>query len=218
MPLVKNDKANVVEGEYERVRYISPKEVAPLEVIRNAENAVKAAGYQVLYSDKYFTTRYWFTARKGAQWVYVYADTGAYEVIGIRTKQMAQVIEANAAGWAKQIGESGRASIYGINFDTGKATIKPDSEPVLKEVVALLQNNPAWAMLIAGHTDNVGAKEMNLGLSKQRAESVIAWLAAHGIDKNRLVGAGFGDARPIAENTDDAGRAKNRRVDLVKVY
>jgi outer membrane protein OmpA-like peptidoglycan-associated protein len=73
-------------------------------------------------------------------------------------------------------------------------------------------------MLVAGHTDNVGANDMNLTLSRQRAESVIAWMAGHGVDRTRLVPAGFGDTRPVAPNTDEVGRQKNRRVDLVKVY
>jgi outer membrane protein OmpA-like peptidoglycan-associated protein len=89
---------------------------------------------------------------------------------------------------------------------------------VLSEVAKMLQANASWAMLVAGHTDNVGRREMNLSLSRQRAESVIAWLAGHGIDKARLVPAGFGDTRPTADNSSDEGRQKNRRVDLVKLY
>jgi outer membrane protein OmpA-like peptidoglycan-associated protein len=105
---------------------------------------------------------------------------------------------ANADGWARQVESAGRVSVYGINFDTGKATIRPGSEPVLAEVAKMLQANPSWAMLVAGHTGNVGAAGMNLALSRQRAESVIAWLSSHGLDKARLVAAGFGDKRPIA--------------------
>jgi outer membrane protein OmpA-like peptidoglycan-associated protein len=131
---------------------------------------------------------------------------------------MEQVMTANADGWAQQINQSGRVSVYGINFDTGKSTIRPDSEPALNEVVKLLQANASWAMVVAGHTDNVGTQVTNLALSRQRAQSVIAWLSAHGVDGARLVPAGFGDARPIAENKDDEGRQKNRRVDLVKLY
>jgi outer membrane protein OmpA-like peptidoglycan-associated protein len=73
-------------------------------------------------------------------------------------------------------------------------------------------------MAVAGHTDNVGTQAANLVLSRQRAQSVIAWLSAHGVDGARLVPAGFGDARPIADNKDEEGRQKNRRVDLVKLY
>jgi outer membrane protein OmpA-like peptidoglycan-associated protein len=218
MPLNKQDRTNNIEGAYERLRYLCPPETGPLEKIRNAEGALKAAGYNILYSDKYFTTRYWLTARKGPQWVYVYTDGAAYEVTSVLAKQMEQQMQANAAGWADAINQTGRVSIYGINFDTGKATIRPDSEPALKEVVQLLQNNAGWAMVVAGHTDNVGARELNWTLSRQRAESVIAWLALKGIDRTRLIPAGFGDTRPLVDNGTEDGRAKNRRVDLVKLY
>jgi outer membrane protein OmpA-like peptidoglycan-associated protein len=131
---------------------------------------------------------------------------------------MEQVMAANADGWAQQINQSGRVSVYGINFDTGKSTIRPDSESTLNELLKLLQTNPSWAMVVAGHTDNIGAQAMNLTLSRQRAQSVISWLSGHGVDGARLVPAGFGDSRPVAENKDEEGRQKNRRVDLVKVY
>jgi OOP family OmpA-OmpF porin len=142
----------------------------------------------------------------------------AYDLTAVKQKQMEQTMTANADGWAEQVNQTGRVTVYGINFDTGKATIRPDSEPALSEMAKMLQANASWAMLVAGHTDNVGAKEMNLALSRQRAESVIAWLAGRGVDKARLVPAGFGDTRPIAQNNDEEGRQKNRRVDLVKLY
>jgi outer membrane protein OmpA-like peptidoglycan-associated protein len=158
------------------------------------------------------------TAQKGLQWVKLYVVSDAYELTAIKEKQMEQVMTANADGWAQQINQSGRVSVYGINFDTGKSTIRPDSEPALNEVVKLLQANPAWAMVVAGHTDNVGAQAANLALSRDRAQSVISWLSLHGVAGARLVAAGFGDTRPVAENQDEAGRQKNRRVDLVKLY
>ena len=110
-----------------------------------------------------------------------------------------------------------RATIYGINFDTGKAIIKPDSEPVLKEL-DLLQKQQDWSLMVAGHTDNVGADAVNVHLSQQRAQAVITWLSAKGVDRWRLVPAGFGSKKPLADNGTEDGRAKNRRVDLVKVY
>lgn len=219
MPRVRNEK-NPVEGLYEKINYRCPAEKSPVELGRNAEGALKNAGFQIHYTEVYGPgTRFWLTAQKGAQWVHVYtASGGGFELTTVKQKQMEQVMTASADGWAQQINQSGRVSIYGINFDTGKATIRPDSEPALKEVVKLLQTNPQWAMVVAGHTDNVGAKDMNLALSRQRAESVITWLSTQGIEKSRLVSAGFGDTRPLAENADDAGRQKNRRVDLVKLY
>jgi hypothetical protein len=82
----------------------------------------------------------------------------------------------------------------------------------------LLQANPSWAMLVAGHTDNVRAKDMNLTLSRQRAEAVITWRSTEGVDRTRLVPAGFRDMHPVADNKDEDGRQKNGRVDLIKLY
>jgi len=72
--------------------------------------------------------------------------------------------------------------------------------------------------MVAGHTDNVGADGVNVPLSQQRAEAVITWLSAKGVDRSRLIPAGFGSKKPLADNGTEDGRAKNRRVDLVKVY
>lgn len=214
-----SERGHMVEGEYEMVVYRCPKEKSPLELGRNTEAALKNVGFQIHYTRVYGPgTRFWLTAQKGAQWVKLAVVGDAYEMVAVKEKQMEQVMTADAGAWANQVNQTGRVSIYGINFDTAKATIRADSEAALNEVVKLLQANAGWAMVVAGHTDNVGAAAMNLTLSRQRAESVIAWLAAHGIDRNRLVAAGFGDTRPVGENTTEEGRQKNRRVDLVKLY
>jgi outer membrane protein OmpA-like peptidoglycan-associated protein len=219
MPRTKAERGHQVEGELESTVYRCPSGKSPLELGRNTEAALKNAGFNILYTDVYVGgARFSMTAQKGGQWVKLYVVSDAYELTAVKEKQMEQVMTANADGWAQQINQSGRVSVYGINFDTGKSTIRPDSEPALNEVVKLLQANPAWAMVVAGHTDNVGAQAANLTLSRDRAQSVIAWLSGHGIAGARLVPAGFGDTRPIADNQDDAGRQKNRRVDLVKLY
>ena len=219
MPRKVSEKGNMVEGEFQLTMYRCPKTKSPLELGRNTEAALKNAGFNILYTDVYSAgARFWMTAQKGAQWVKLYVVTDSYELTTVKQKQMEQVMTANADGWAQQINQSGRVSVYGINFDTGKSTIRPDSEPALNELVKLLQANKEWAMVVAGHTDNVGTQATNLPLSRARAQSVISWLSAHGVAGARLVPAGFGDTRPIAENQDEAGRQKNRRVDLVKLY
>ncbi len=208
-----------MEGQLEHTVYRCPSGKSPLELGRNTEVALKNANFNILFTDVYAGgARFYMTAQKGPQWVYLYVVSDSYELWAVKEKQMEQVMTANAEGWAEQVNQAGRITIYGINFDTGKATIRPDSESVLNELAKMLQANASWAMLVAGHTDNVGGKEMNLGLSRQRADAVVAWLAGHGIDKARLVPAGFGDTRPLAVNTDEEGRQKNRRVDLVKLY
>jgi len=219
MPRTQNDRTHQVEGQLEHTLYRCPAGKSPLELGRNTETALRNAGFQILYTYVYAGgARFYMTAQKGSYWVNLGVVSDAYDLTVVKQKQMEQAMTANADGWAEQVNQTGRVSVYGINFDTGKASIRADSEPVMNEVAKMLQANASWAVLVAGHTDNVGAKEMNLALSRQRAESVIAWLAGHGIDKARLVPAGFGDARPVAPNTDDEGRQKNRRVDLVKLY
>ena len=219
MPRTKTERDHKIEGEFEAIRYVCPKDKSALELGRQTENALKDAGFKIFYTDVYYGgSRFWMTAQKEAQWVRLVVVGEGYDLTTVKEKQMEQVLTADADGWAKQINQSGRVSLYGINFDTGKSTIRPDSEPVLTEVAKLLKSNPEWAMVVAGHTDNVGAKTSNLTLSRQRAQSVITWLAGHGVEEARLVPAGFGDTRPIAENTNDEGKQRNRRVDLVKVY
>ena len=219
IPRTASERGHQVEGEFEHTVYHCPSGKSPLELGRNTETALKNAGFNILYTDVYSGgARFYMTAQKGGQWVKLTVVSDAYDLTTVKQKQMEQVMTANADGWAQQINQSGRVSVYGINFDTGKSTIRPDSEPALNEVIKLLQANPSWAMVVAGHTDNVGAQAANLALSRDRAQSVIAWLSAHDVAGARLVPAGFGDTRPIAENQDEAGRQKNRRVDLVKLY
>jgi OmpA-OmpF porin, OOP family len=101
-----------------------------------------------------------------------------------------------------------------IQFEFGKATIKPASFPILDEVVILMKSRPNIRMGIYGHTDSVGSDEDNLILSKARAKSVLDYIAGKGIARKRLESEGFGESKPITTNDTAAGRAKNRRVDF----
>lgn len=104
-----------------------------------------------------------------------------------------------------------------INFDTDKATIRPESGPTIAEVLTLLQQNPQLRLAVQGHTDNVGTAPHNQQLSTARARAVVAELTKAKIDTSRLKAAGFGQSKPLADNTTEQGRAKNRRVELVKL-
>jgi OmpA-OmpF porin, OOP family len=102
-----------------------------------------------------------------------------------------------------------------VHFQTGSATILPDSFPMLTEIVQLLQANPnIKKMMIEGHTDSRGGADFNLDLSKRRAQSVRNWLVDHGVAPNRLQSEGYGLTRPIDTNDTDQGRAANRRVEF----
>jgi outer membrane protein OmpA-like peptidoglycan-associated protein len=110
----------------------------------------------------------------------------------------------------------GRVTIY-INFDFDKAIIKPESRPTVNEVIRMMKQSPDLKLSINGYTDNVGTHEYNVKLSQARAAAVVEALAKAGVAADRLSSAGFGDSAPIADNDKPEGRAKNRRVELVRM-
>jgi outer membrane protein OmpA-like peptidoglycan-associated protein len=140
-----------------------------------------------------------------------------YYIVVIETKPMQQgMVTVNAAALAGDISNTGHAALYGIYFDTGKADLKPESQPALAEVVKLLQANNALKIHVVGHTDNVGSAQPNMDLSRRRAGAVVAELEQRGIAAARLHPEGLGPYAPIATNRTDEGRGKNRRVELVE--
>jgi outer membrane protein OmpA-like peptidoglycan-associated protein len=115
----------------------------------------------------------------------------------------------------KDLTDTGRSRLYGINFDFNSDRIKEDSKSTLDHIVAVLKQKPEWRMTIEGYTDDLGMPQYNQKLSEQRALSVKAYLVAAGIGESRLKAIGFGATKPVAPN-DEIGRPQNRRVELVK--
>jgi OOP family OmpA-OmpF porin len=105
-------------------------------------------------------------------------------------------------------------ALQGIQFETGKAVIKPVSYPILDAVVKVMNENPSYKLTIGGHTDNVGDDQMNMTLSQNRAESVAKYLISKGVSPVRVSATGYGESRPVDTNTTKAGKARNRRVEL----
>ena len=106
---------------------------------------------------------------------------------------------------------------YGIYFDTDKADIKPESAPTLAEMAKFLTEASDLAVVVVGHTDNQGAMDYNLDLSHRRAQAVAdALVSGYGIAKDRLTAAGAGFLAPVAPNDNESGRAKNRRVEMIR--
>ena len=115
---------------------------------------------------------------------------------------------------AERLENEGKVDLYGIYFDTDKATLKPESEGTLNQVLGLLNAKPALRIAIAGHTDSQASDSYNLDLSRRRAQAVTKWLTDKGVAASRLEAQGFGEAQPVADNDSAAGRALNRRVEI----
>ena len=155
----------------------------------------------------------------GTIWVQVSVANGgsAYSLHVVQEAAMRQDVEFTAKDLADALARTGSVTLNNILFDTGKATIKAESEAPLETVIELLTNDPALALEVQGHTDNTGTKAGNLTLSKDRADAVKTYLVEQGgIAADRLTTAGLGDTEPVADNGTEAGRAQNRRVVLVR--
>lgn len=135
----------------------------------------------------------------------------------LETRAMAQTMETPSADeMGSSISQSGRVALYGIQFDSGRAEVKAESKATLDQIGKLLAANKSLKLLVVGHTDNVGGFAANLELSKKRAEAVVAQLVAqYKVAPARLQAFGVSFASPVAANADEAGRARNRRVELV---
>lgn len=146
------------------------------------------------------------------------AKPGVYIAVDIiETQPMVQKMSmATADDMSLSLREIGKVTLYGIYFDANKWEIKPASRPLLQEIAALLKKQPALKLHVVAHTDNIGGYEFNTGLSKRRAEAVVASLVTEfGIPALRLKANGAAYLAPVASNSTEAGRAKNRRVELV---
>ena len=104
-----------------------------------------------------------------------------------------------------------------ILFETGKSTIQSESINIVDQIAQMMENNPTLKVRIEGHTDNVGDPASNKTLSHERANAVSAAIVSRGIDKSRLVAVGWGEEKPCSDNTTEEGRARNRRVEIVKI-
>lgn len=214
-----------VEGHKYYIRYdLNSGAAKPgnLKIVRNIENALKNIGGKILVD----VAGQWGVFRsstimvqKGGKetWINVKAADTSYELTIVEKEAMKQEVVADAAAMGSDITTSGHVSVYGIYFDTGKSDIKPESDAAISEIAKLLENNSSLKVYIVGHTDNVGSFDSNMKLSKDRAEAVVKVLTGkHGIAATRLKPYGVASLAPVTSNDTEDGKAKNRRVELVK--
>lgn len=264
-----------IEGRVTRLFYLAPLGKSPLEVFRNYQQALTAAGFRTTWQCeneaqgcvKAFFALDKYERMKGMRWAEgdLPANGGEHagstwslpHAIGFEQGRMVvgtlasggrslnlllytsvaenvhtgraatyiEIVEPKAMPTgqvtvdAKAIGQGlqaeGRMALYGLLFDTGKTDLKAESKDQLDQMAAVLKAQPALKVLIVGHTDNVGAIDANLALSQGRAQAVVAALAQRGIAAQRMQARGVANFAPVATNTAEDGRARNRRVEMV---
>lgn len=212
------------EGNLTRIVYSfdqeSQKKISSwLQISKNYENALIRLGGKKVFSDDSYAT---FRAKKDNKelWIGIRLtgggdlDVSEFTLDIVEKEPMKQEITAN--GILSALSVDGHIALY-INFETGKADIKPDSQGVIEQLSEMLSTNPELKISIEGHTDNVGNPAANQILSTNRAKSVVKALVAKGISASRLIPKGLGQTKPIADNKTEEGRAQNRRVEIVKL-
>lgn len=214
MTLAGADQPELVGNGSTTKSYDGPKTLSNLETITTYRNALEAAGWSVVNqvqgphsSDGVLTVHY---AKDGRNiWASLHSMGAGYAI------QVAD--EAAPDRLAATLAQTCHVALTGVLFDFDKATLKPESDPVLKQVLALMTKSPDLRLEVQGHTDNVGPDDYNMTLSMARAKAVMTWLGAHGIAADRLSAHGYGKTQPVASNDDDAGRARNRRVEIARL-
>ena len=227
-----------VEGPVQWIKYELNEGATPpsgLQIMRNFENSAKKAGATIEgqypgwckanYDQEHmpdmgngcasFGLTMKFVKNAKEVWAFLQADGngGNYLLTISEREEMKQ--EVSVTELVDKLSKDGFITLY-VNFDTGKSTIKPDSAVTLDSAAAALKAAANLEVEVAGPTDNVGTPEANLKLSQDRAQAVMTALTERGIKADRLTAKGYGQSAPVADNRSEDGRAKNRRVELVK--
>jgi outer membrane protein OmpA-like peptidoglycan-associated protein len=209
-----------VRGYHYKMIYDLPSDrhISGLESQLNYRAVLKDLGAQILYADPSGEPGL-TTARinDGGKTVWISVTSNAAVTVDTLEEKPFQltVKPPQATDMKTALDRVGHVTLY-INFDFNKATLKPDAAPIIAQIVALLKANPDLNLSVEGYTDGVGLHDYNVKLSQARAAAVVAALEAQSIAAGRLTSTGYGPDKPIAPNDTDAGRAKNRRVELVK--
>ena len=203
-------KSEVFALEHDWRRYQGPSNISDYAVRETYKSALVAAGWENLCEGGSHSLKAQYTKNGRNLLVnltpHVFGSHFTYEI---------QVADA-ASGFRSELKKNCKASLYGVNFDFDKATLRPDAEPALNQLLSVLKDEPKLVVEIGGHTDNVGKPDYNLKLSDERAAAVRQWLVARGIAAPRLTSHGYGDTQPLVPNSTDENRARNRRVEVIR--
>ncbi|HUX97255.1 MAG TPA: OmpA family protein [Bacteroidales bacterium] len=219
---------NTVEGKkFRRIYYLKDdaQKSSVIQIMRNYSNAIKGMGGTVIYEGApqnaecaEFNGLNMVTGKIVKEGNEMWAEVASlggddYNLTVVVKELMKQ--DVTASDMFEALNRDGHIALY-INFDTGKSIIRDDSRPIIEQIAQMLKENPGLRLSVEGHTDNVGNQLSNQALSEERSKSVVNALVDQGIEADRLSNSGYGQDKPIADNTTEEGRAKNRRVELVK--
>ena len=216
-----------VRGEYRRLDYVLYAEdrrpnpnVSQLEYMENFKAAALASGGEIKFEHRVHGL--YFTLPRddgGVTWVRVQISAGAGRttLFIVDEQPLETTLEFGPSEMKAALDADGSVALYGILFDINKATLQQDSNKQLQDVLTLLLAYPELRLEVQGHTDSDGSADHNLQLSDRRAESVLQYLTLFGIDPARLVSKGYGETMPVAPNDTAENKAKNRRVELVRL-
>ena len=209
-----------VEGKYYKTTYQCDKNAKcadKIYIVKNHINALERDGGSVVYV---FPNKSGFSGHLNKDgkdvWVRLQTFSGgkSYSLIIVERTDMEQ--EVKTGELLDSINRTGKITLY-VNFETGSFFIQPDSYHILDEITELMNSNPSLKLAVRGYTDNTGSPSGNLALSEYRAKMIKYSLQIKGISPDRLTSQGFGRSNPVADNSTEDGRAKNRRVELVKI-
>jgi OOP family OmpA-OmpF porin len=217
--LISDEVTDTKEGELTTISYSFPEDVSlkvpsQLQIIRNFENAITKLGGKKLYVGNQYLS---YSLKKNSKEYIISVEMSngniAHYLSVLEIGQMVQEITANEM--LDALNKDGYIALN-ILFETGKSAIQGESLPIVDQIFELLSSNATLKISIEGHTDNVGDAASNKNLSNDRAKAVMEALIAKGVDKTRMSFVGWGQEKPVADNRSEDGRAKNRRVEIVK--
>ncbi len=217
--IVSDGVLDTKEGELTTISYSFPDDgsftpPSQLQIIRNYENAIiKLEGKKIYVGDQYLS----YSLKKNSKEYIICVVMGngniAHDLSVLEIALMKQEITANNIMDA--LNKDGFMALN-ILFETGKSTIQQESLPIIGQIFEMLNSNPNLHISIEGHTDNVGDAASNKKLSSDRAKVVMGAIINKGINSSRLSSIGWGQEKPVADNRTEDGKAKNRRVEIVK--
>jgi OmpA-OmpF porin, OOP family len=221
----KKREKKTIKGEYWRLLYEvrTPsgdrvRTISKVEFFENYKRAAEEKGGRVVFEDVGQMVLTIPRDGGGVTWLRVSgsAGLGQQDLIIVDEEPFKKSLVFGPAEMKAALDAEGRVRLHGILFDLDKATLQPESTKELQHVVTLLKDYPDLILEVQGHTDDQGAEDYNLKLSQRRAETVVVYLGLFGIDSRRLLPKGYGESKPVMPNATEEGRAKNRRVELVK--